>query len=71
MSDFCCCDCKYLERYGDEGEWECTGYNKVDCPYQDVDYNYIDFATGHKEINVVRCTKAERNGEMTNMVETP
>lgn len=47
--------CKYAE--GIDDEWECTCYHKVDCPYQDVDYNYIDFRTGHKEINVVMCTK--------------
>lgn len=51
--------CKYAE--GIEGEWECTCYGKVDCEYQDVDYNYIDYTTGHKEINVVNCTKGESN----------
>lgn len=50
--------CKYAE--GIEGEWECTAYNKIDCPYQtDVDYNYLDY-TGHKEVNVVRCVKADK-----------
>ena len=49
--------CKYAE--GIEGEWECTAYNKVECPYQDVDYNYYGATDGFKEINVVNCTKAD------------
>ena len=47
--------CKYAE--GIEDEWECTAYSKMDCPYQDIDWNYLDFTTGHKEINVINCTK--------------
>ena len=49
--------CKYAD--GIEGEWECTAYNKVECPYQDVDYNYYNATDGFKEINVVNCTKAD------------
>ena len=47
--------CRLAERYGDE--WECAYYDRVDCPYQDVEYNYVDYTTGHSEINVVICTK--------------
>jgi hypothetical protein len=47
--------CKYAE--GIDDEWECTCYHKVDCPYQVVEYNYVDYTTGHSEINVVMCTK--------------
>lgn len=50
--------CKYAE--GIEGEWECTCYGKVQCEYQDVDYNYYGATDGFKEINVVNCTKGER-----------
>lgn len=46
--------CKYAD--GVDGEWECTVYNKIGCPFQDVEYNYIDYITGHKEINVIHCT---------------
>lgn len=50
--------CKYAQ--GIEGEWECTAYSKIDCPYQDVDYNYLDHTTGHKEVNVVGCAKMDK-----------
>ena len=53
--------CKYAE--GAEGERECTCYGKVECPYQAVEYNYIDFTTGHKEINAVKCTEESEDKE--------